>query len=341
MLGACEFVGSAVVPSVGSGAVGTVEPIAIVPLDAAQLGEPSPTPVGARITQFRAGLAQLQQAAVQQVQRGRQLQADMDAGIAGYQIAAGTIRPSQQAVAVSDEAAGGWRNAQAQLQVISATLDQMSGLSNEVAKNAAYAAFLLQSIRETKAAPEAAAEDQRQLRVLEETTSQTSTSIDQLLDGLRQEVLRQSHFLGTEGARLAQIAPPSAVAPTNVSMAPQVTGGRTFRRPGGRGPRKRAAVRRHPLRQSRRRIRAAALRGGQRRAGPIAGRCVRPRRGRAGWHNVGGNRLECRGRARQHAEGDAVPAGNGPAGRPRQPQPGDRSQHPDQRSPPLRPLINP
>jgi hypothetical protein len=81
-----------------------------------------------------------------------------------------------------------------------------------VAKNVAYAAFLLQSIRETAAE----GEDQRQLGVLEQSTDQTAASLTQLLDGLRQEVLRQSQFLGVEGAKLAQIAPPSAGLPAAI-----------------------------------------------------------------------------------------------------------------------------
>lgn len=209
-LAGCEFASNAVGPSV-SGGVGGQQPVAIVPLDTAKLGQPA----GAQIAQFHANLAQLQQAAVQQLQRARQLQADMDAGVAGYQIAAGTIQPGQQAAAAP--AVASWQNAQGQLRGVSATLDQMSGLSNDVAKNVAYGAFLQQSIRDASAAQGLGGEDRRQLGVLDEATQQTSTSLDQLLEALRREVLNKSHFLGMEGAKLAQIAPPSADA----AMAPQ------------------------------------------------------------------------------------------------------------------------
>jgi polyhydroxyalkanoate synthesis regulator phasin len=220
-LGACEFAESAVAPSVAGGTPTTAQPATIVPLDASKLGQPSGTSAGTRIAQFHGDLTQLQQAAIQQVQRGRQLQATMEASVASYQISAGKITPNQQGATVSEDSVGNWRNAQTQLQTISATLDQMGGLSNEAAKNVAYAAFLLQSIRETNAAPDATEEDRRQLRVLEESTSQTSTSLDQLLDALRQDVQRQSHFLGSEGAKLAQKAPPSVGAPANVATPPQ------------------------------------------------------------------------------------------------------------------------
>ncbi|NJO33626.1 MAG: hypothetical protein HC869_11260, partial [Rhodospirillales bacterium] len=55
-LAACEFATSAVAPSITGGGVGG-QPIAIVPLDAAQVGQPSASPVGARVAQLQADLA--------------------------------------------------------------------------------------------------------------------------------------------------------------------------------------------------------------------------------------------------------------------------------------------
>jgi hypothetical protein len=219
-LAGCEFASNAVAPSVVGGAGSAPgAPTAIVPLDVSKLGQPSGTSAGIRIAKFRTDLAQLQHAAIQEIQRGTQLQADMDASVATYKIAMGTIDSSRQANAAAPVPADAWRNAQAQLQTISSVLDRMSGLSNEVAKNVAFGAFLGQSIRETNAAPDATDLDRQQLKLLEDSTTQTSTSLDQLLGGLRQQVLQQSHFLGTEGARLAQIAPPGA--PVNAAVSPQ------------------------------------------------------------------------------------------------------------------------
>lgn len=216
-LGACEFAGSALAPSVTGRAPGA-QPT-IVPLDASKLGSPSGTSVGARVGQFQSDLARLQQAAVAQIQRGRQLQSDMDASVSNYQTTVGSMQPGQQDETA--DTAGAWQRAQAQLRAISTTLDQMSDLSGEVAKNVAYAAYLLESIRAAGTAPDAVEEDHRQLRVLEEATAQTSMSLDRLLGGLRQDVLRQSHFLGTEGAKLAQMAPPAMGAAADVGTAPQ------------------------------------------------------------------------------------------------------------------------
>jgi hypothetical protein len=220
-LAGCEFVSSAVAPSVAGGGAGSA-PAAVVPLDVSKLGQPSGTSAGLRIAKFRSDLAQLQQAAVQQVQRERQLQADMDASIATYQISVGTIDSNRKAGAGPEASVGAWRNAQAQLQTISSVLDRMNGLSNEVAKNVAFAAFLGQSIRETNSAPDATDQDRDQLEVLEQSTTDTAASLDQLLSGLRQEVLQQSRFLGTEGAKLAQIAPPAAAVAANAAaVTPQ------------------------------------------------------------------------------------------------------------------------
>jgi hypothetical protein len=214
-LSGCEFFASAVAPSVTGGVASAAGgPQAIIPLDVSRLGQPSGTSAGVRVAKFRTDLAQLQQAAIQEVQRGQQLQADMDASVATYQIAIGTIDSSRQSGAGPEASDAAWRNAQAQLQTISSVLDQMSGLSSEVAKNVAFAAFLRQSIRDTNSTPDATDQDRQQLKILEDSTTQTATSLDQLLGGLRQEVLEQSHFLGTEGAKLAQIAPPSAGTPS-------------------------------------------------------------------------------------------------------------------------------
>jgi len=222
VLAGCEFASQAVAPSVTGGAGSAPgAPTAIVPLDVAKLGQPSGTSAGVRIAKFRTDLAQLQNSAIQQVQRGTQLQADMDASLATYQIAMGAIDSNRQANAAAPVPFDAWRSAQTQLQTISSVLDRMSGLSNEVAKNVAFAAFLGQSIREANSLTDATDLDRQQLKLLEDSTTQTASSLDQLLGGLRQQVLQQSHFLGTEGAKLAQIAPPGAGAAANAATAPQ------------------------------------------------------------------------------------------------------------------------
>jgi hypothetical protein len=212
-LGACEFAASGLAPSVtGRAPESSPQPATIVPLDPSELGTPTGTSVGSRIPRFRSDLAQLQQAAIPQIQRGRQLLTNMDTDISVYQVAVGRIEPAQQDGTASTESVGTWQRAQAQLRAISAALDEINGLSGEVAKNIAFSAYLLQSIRAAGTAPDAVDEDRRQLQVLEGATAQTSASLDQLLGTMQQSVLRQSHFLGMEGAKLAQMAPPGAAS---------------------------------------------------------------------------------------------------------------------------------
>src|SRR5262245_14398350 len=82
-LGACEFIADALTPSITGRSVAAMAPD-IVPLDATQFGTPSGTSAGARIAQHRDNLAQLQQAAVEEVQRSKQLGADLDAAVGSY-----------------------------------------------------------------------------------------------------------------------------------------------------------------------------------------------------------------------------------------------------------------
>jgi hypothetical protein len=224
-LGACEFATGGLAPSITGKASGSsLRPATIAPLDMAELGEPSGTSVGARMPRFRSDLEQLQKAAIQQVQRGRQLQGDVNASISAYQAAAGSLKPAQQGGTASTESVNAWKQAQAQLRALSATLDQMNSLSDAVSKNIAFSAYLLQSIRAAGTAPDAVEEDRRQLQALEGATTETSASLDQLHETMRQEVLRQSHFLGTEGARLAEMAPPGAATMPQQSELPAPAG---------------------------------------------------------------------------------------------------------------------
>lgn len=227
-LGACEFTRNAVAPSItgqtssAAAGVASTQPAAIVPLDVAKLGTPGGTSAGARIAQFRDDLVQLQQASVEHILRQRQLHADAEASIANYQIAVGTIKTRQQGGTAPGDSASvdAWQRAQATLQMLGADLDQMNALAGTVANNVTFAAFLLQSIRAAASATGAAEEGRRQLGVLEESAAQTAASLDQLLDGLRADILRQSHFLGVERANLAQMAPAGNSAQASAAPGP-------------------------------------------------------------------------------------------------------------------------
>lgn len=220
-LGACDFAQNAVVPSVTGQAPG--QPVEIVPLDFSELGTPSNTPTGARITQFRSDLAQLQQAAIELNLRHKQLHADAEASTASYRLTLGSMKTMQEGGAKRDDPAmvEAWHRAHAQLQTVGADLDQMNVVSSNVVNNVAFSAYLLQSIRGAKAAGDANDEDRRQLEILEDAAAKTARSLDMLLAALSAELPRHGHFVGIERANLAQTAPAGATVAAGSAPAAQ------------------------------------------------------------------------------------------------------------------------
>lgn len=217
-LGACEFTQNAVAPSVSGQPLGTqapapvagapVQPVPYQPLDVSQPGVPTGTLVGERVNQFRADLTRLQEATAEQIQRHQQLRSDSEANAASYQTTVGAINAKLQ-VGTTPGNPGvidAYHRAQAQLQLVGADLDQMNALSNNAANNAAFNAYLLESIRASYSVYGAVEEDHRQLHILEDAATQTSVSIDRLLNALTEDISRQNHFLGIERANLTQMA---------------------------------------------------------------------------------------------------------------------------------------
>jgi hypothetical protein len=82
----------------------------------------------------------------------------------------------------------------------------MNRLANDVANNAAFASYLLDSIRAAYTVSGAVDEDHRQLRVLEDQTSQTQVSVDRLLNQLSEDVSRETNFLASERSNLTTLA---------------------------------------------------------------------------------------------------------------------------------------
>ena len=239
-LGACEFSQNAVAPSISGQPVGTqasasgqpvgtqasasgqplgteasapvagasVQPLPYQPLDTSQPGVPTGTLVGERVEQFHADLTRLQTATAEQIQRHQQLRADSEANAAAYQTTVGAINAKLQ-VGTTPGNPGvidAYKRAQAQLQMVGADLDQMNTLSNNAANNAAFNAYLLESIRASFSVYGAVEEDHRQLNILQDAATQTSVSIDRLLTALTEDISRQNHFLGIERANLTQMA---------------------------------------------------------------------------------------------------------------------------------------
>jgi hypothetical protein len=204
ILGGCEFFNNAVRPSVSGAPVGanTVNSAPVPP------GQPTGTLVGTKVIEVRSDLNRLQLAVQQQTLKHQELRSSAERNAAGYQTTVGAINGKLQMGTTPGNPAvtGAWQQAQGQLDQIGSDLDQMSRLSNDVANNAAFSSYLLDSIRAAYTVSGAVDEDHRQLRILEDQTNQTTVSIDRLLNQLSEDMSRQTNFLATERSNLTTLA---------------------------------------------------------------------------------------------------------------------------------------
>jgi hypothetical protein len=219
-LGACQTTQNAASP-VTSGTSGApigantsaqapapAKPITVAQLDTSQPGKPTGTLVGQRVVDFRADLTKLQQGVQQQATRHQQLHEDAEQNASTYQTTVGAINAKLQ-IGTTPGNPGvvtAWKQAQNELGGVDNDLNQMNALANDVANNAAFASYLLDSIRASYTVSGAVDEDHRQLRILEDSTQQTSVSIDRLLNQLSDDINRQNRFLGIERSNLTQLA---------------------------------------------------------------------------------------------------------------------------------------
>lgn len=218
-LGACESTQKTTVESKASGApVGAptsqvsnspaAQPLTVAQLDTSQPGKPTGTMVGQRVIEFRDDLTKLQQGVQQQATRHQQLRQDAENNASAYQTTVGAINAKLQIGTTPGNPGviSAWRSAENQLQGVDTDVAQMNQLANDVANNAAFTSYLLDSIRASYTVSGAVDEDHRQLRILEDSTQQTSVSIDRLLNQLSDDINRQNRFLGIERSNLTQLA---------------------------------------------------------------------------------------------------------------------------------------
>jgi hypothetical protein len=204
MLGGCEFFNNALAPSVSGAPIGAdVHNTASVPT-----GQPTGTLVGTRVIEIRSDLNRLQQAVQQQTLKHQELRGSAERNAAGYQTTVGAIQGKLQMGTTPGNpmVTSAWQQAQNQLDQIGSDLDQMNRLQNDVANNAAFSSYLLDSIRASYTVSGAVDEDHRQLRALEDQTNQTTVSIDRLLNQLSEDVSRQTNFLANERSNLTTLA---------------------------------------------------------------------------------------------------------------------------------------
>jgi len=185
-----------------------LKPITVAQLDTSQPGKPTGTLVGQRVVDFRADLTKLQQGVQQQATRHQQLHEDAEQNASTYQTTVGAINAKLQIGTTPGNpgVVSAWKQAQGELGGVDTDLSQMNQLANDVANNAAFASYLLDSIRASYTVSGAVDEDHRQLRILEDSTQQTSVSIDRLLNQLSDDINRQNRFLGIERSNLTELA---------------------------------------------------------------------------------------------------------------------------------------
>ena len=228
LLGGCEVADNAVKPSItgtppgGSSAsastpapaapVGVIRnpdgSVTVPPLDNSQPDQPTGTAVGQKVTELKSDLARLQDTLKSQTGRQQSLHADIEQNAAAYQAITGAIAGKLQ-VGTTPGNPGivqAWQQAQQNLNAVETDIGQMNALSNEVAGNAAYVAFLQDSVRAAFGVSGAVDEDHRQLRILQDQVAQTNVDVDRLLSQISSDVARQNEYLATERSNLTSLA---------------------------------------------------------------------------------------------------------------------------------------
>jgi hypothetical protein len=99
-----------------------------------------------------------------------------------------------------------WNQASAELDRFGADIGRMSTLSNQVAADAAMAAFLLESTRAAYSLSGAVEEDHRALATLEDEVNKTVVSIDRLLNELSEDISRQSAYVSRERSNMTALS---------------------------------------------------------------------------------------------------------------------------------------
>ena len=186
-------------PALGTG---NFEPQPLTP------GSPTGTFVGQRVQQLRADLARLQGNVSQHNAVLQQARAQVNQDSQRYRtIVAGVQTRLQVASAANDpELVATWRQAQAALGHLQADVAKLTELADRAAPDAGLSTFLLQSVRDGYGLSGAVPEDHRQLAVLEGDTNRTVALIGRLLFELRDDIARQTGYLGAEQRNLVHLS---------------------------------------------------------------------------------------------------------------------------------------
>jgi len=186
----------------GGAPVATITPINI------EAGSDTGTAVNKTIQSLRAQVAGLQQRLASNSARLSDLR-NQGAGAAGaYQEAKAHITTRLQVGTTrgNPELVAEWNTAQSQLDALSANVNALNALGTDVTNDSSTAHYALDQISATYNVSGAVDEDHRQLRLLEDETSQTIVMIDRLLRETSDGIQRQTAYLANERANLTTLA---------------------------------------------------------------------------------------------------------------------------------------
>ncbi len=186
----------------GSALVATITPVNI------EAGSDTGTAVNKTIQSLRAQVAGLQQKLAANSARLGELRSQ-GAGAAGaYQEAKAHITTRLQVGTTrgNPELVAEWNTAQGQLDALSANVNALNALGTDITNDSSTAHFALDQIGATYNVSGAVDEDHRQLRLLEDETSQTIVMIDRLLKESSDAIQRQTAYLANERANLTTLA---------------------------------------------------------------------------------------------------------------------------------------
>ncbi|HXQ42791.1 MAG TPA: hypothetical protein VN821_16090 [Candidatus Udaeobacter sp.] len=241
LLGGCDFFDSALLPSLGgesssssaqpaSNSPNTTQvngvrtqvflPPANTPGAAPQLGtgnfepqgvtpgQPTGTAVGQKVEGLRGELAKLQTSIASENQTLQSLRAQAIQNALAYHQSVGAINAKLEVGTTPGNPilVKQWNDAQAQLNQVNGSLNQMNQLAANVSSSAAMSNYLLQATRATYNISGAVDEDHRQLTVLEDDVNKTTILIDRLLSELTEDIARQTNYLAEERGNLNTLA---------------------------------------------------------------------------------------------------------------------------------------
>ena len=166
------------------------------------------TEVGRRATQMRGDLQSLNSSVGSRSTSVQQIRADAVQIAQRYQGLVGGINARLQVGSTPGNPIlqSQWNDASTALDQFGAEIGQMSNLSNQVAADAANAAFLLESVRAAYSLSGAVEDDHKALAAVEDDVNRSVVSIDRMLNELSEDISRQSAYVSRERSNMTALS---------------------------------------------------------------------------------------------------------------------------------------